>query len=49
MGNVHVIRLEPSFERLNGVVDRRVDHGQVESRRTPGRDAAPAARIDCTV
>ena len=30
------IWLEPFFIRLDGVVDRRVDHGKVEERRCPG-------------
>ena len=34
--NFDGIWLEPFLIRLNGVVDRRVDHGKVEERRRPG-------------
>ena len=34
--NADGIGVEPFLIRLNGVVDRRVDHGKVEERRRPG-------------
>jgi len=45
VADVDGIWLEPFLIRLNGVVDRRVDHGKVEERRRPGWTSTGEDRI----
>ena len=45
VANADGIWLEPFLIRLNGVVDRRMDHGKVEERRRPGWTSSGEDRI----